>query len=105
MYLELCDIANCVCKFNWAGCSRRRTSSSATKTFSQRVCKFNMALNELQVALWLGKRMSRGGVFSCNYDLFNSPELIFQQGPSQAEMAAVTTPYFRCLFRHRLQGE
>jgi hypothetical protein len=47
------------------------------------------------VTLGLGKQVSRRGFFISNYDLLYSQELTFPQGPSQAAMPAVTTPYFQ----------
>jgi hypothetical protein len=39
--------------------------------FSQRLCKLNLAVKELQVTLELGKQMSRRGFFRRQYDVFN----------------------------------
>jgi hypothetical protein len=73
----------------------RHCSGHLANFFCQRLCKFNLALNELQVAVRLGKQVSRRGFFSRNHDLFYSPELAFPQGPPQTAMAAEQTPYFQ----------
>jgi hypothetical protein len=77
----------------------RHRSEHHANSFSQRLCKLNLALNELQVALGLGKQASRRGSISHNNDLLCSPELIFPQGLPQAAMPAATTPYFQGISR------
>jgi hypothetical protein len=104
MYLNLCDIAAGECKFSWDRMFQdailRHSSKHPAKFFSQRLCKFNLALNELQVALGLGKQVSRRGLFSCNYYLFYSPELI---SPPQAAMPAATTHTFKTSAARRMR--
>jgi hypothetical protein len=95
MYLILRDIAADARKFSWDRMFQdailRHRSKHLANSFSQRFSKFNLALNELQVSLGLGKQVSRRGFFSRNYDLFYSPELTFPQDPPQAAMPASTT--------------
>jgi hypothetical protein len=67
MYLNLPsrDIAAGARKFSWDSMLQdailRHRSEYLAKSFSQSLCKFNLALNELQVALELGKQVSRRG--------------------------------------------
>jgi hypothetical protein len=67
---QIRDIAAGACKFSWDRIFQdavlRHCSENLAKSFSQRVCKLNLALNELQVALRRGKQVSRRGFFSCN---------------------------------------
>ncbi len=61
MYLNLRDVAAGARKFSWDrmfqdAVLRHRSEHLAwlANSFSQRLCKFNLVLNELQVALGLG---------------------------------------------------
>jgi hypothetical protein len=86
MYLDLNNIAAGSRNSAGAGCStmlhfpvatRGHSSQHPVNSFFQGTCKLNLAVNELQVAFWLGNQMSSRGFFSCNYDLFYSVKLTF----------------------------
>jgi hypothetical protein len=79
----------------------RHHSKHSANSFSPLLCQFNLALNELQVALGLGKQVSRRRVFSHNYDLFNSQELAFPEDPQARNGSCDDSE----ITRHQPQGK
>jgi hypothetical protein len=82
-------------------------SEHLANSFSQGLCKFNLALNELQVALGLGTHASRRGFISRNNYLLCSLELIFPQALRGARSTTTSNACYDDSVppRHQPQGE
>jgi hypothetical protein len=71
----------------------RHLSVQLANSSSHYLFKVNADVYELQVALGSGRQISRWGFFRSIHDIFNAPDMTYQQDPPQVAMSAVPAPH------------